>query len=122
MLGGVQKMPMGDAGMMRALFVVAGFMVLGRFAMMPGRVFVMVGGHFMVFVDVVAIHRRLPHVSRDCDIAALPGSVKQMRRRDGVPAKSKCQAESRRDAATSFARSAAAAAAALCQSPNVGCR
>jgi hypothetical protein len=65
MRGGMQMMSVGDLGMVRGLFVISGFVVLGGFAMMLGRMLVMVRGLLVMFMDVVfvevmAVHRRLP--------------------------------------------------------------
>ena len=65
MLGGVQVMPVRHAGMMRSLFVLAGFMVLRGFAVMFGRMLVVMRSLFvmlvnLVLVQVLAVHRRLP--------------------------------------------------------------
>jgi hypothetical protein len=45
---------------MRRLFVVSGLVVLGRFAMVLGRVLVVVRGLVMMLVNVVFVHRSLP--------------------------------------------------------------
>jgi hypothetical protein len=65
MVIGVQRMSMRDFGVMRGLFVVAGLGMFGGFAMMFGRMLVMLGGLFVMFVNVVlvhivTVHRRLP--------------------------------------------------------------
>lgn len=59
-LGGMQLMTMGDLRVLGGLFMCAGLMMLGRFAMMHCRLLVMMGGLFMVLVDVVVHHRCLP--------------------------------------------------------------
>jgi hypothetical protein len=53
MVGGVHRMSVGDVGVVAGLFVVAGFVVLGRFAMMCRRVFMMFGGLMMMICSVV---------------------------------------------------------------------
>jgi hypothetical protein len=58
--GGMQSMPVRYAGVMRGLFVIAGFGVLSGFAMVFCRVFVMFGGMLVVLVNIVALHCRLP--------------------------------------------------------------
>jgi hypothetical protein len=65
MVIGMQRMSVRDFGMMRGLFVVAGLGMFGGFAMMLGRMLVVLGGLFVMFVDVVfvhimIVHRRLP--------------------------------------------------------------
>ena len=45
---GMAGMAVGGVGVMRGLLVIAGFVVLGGFAMMLGGVFVMLGGLVMV--------------------------------------------------------------------------
>jgi hypothetical protein len=60
MLGGVQRMAVGHFGVVRRLFVIAGLGVLGGFAMMLGRMLMMVRGMLVMFVNVMAVHRRLP--------------------------------------------------------------
>lgn len=59
-LVGVQGMPVRDAGMMRGLFVVARLVMLRRFAMVLGRMFVMVRGMLVMLVNLVIVHCRLP--------------------------------------------------------------
>jgi hypothetical protein len=56
----VQVMAVSDLRMMRGLFVIAGFVVLRRLAMMLGRVLVVMRGFLMMLVDVVTAHRSLP--------------------------------------------------------------
>ena len=56
----VAGMPMGGVGVVRRLFVIAGFVVLGGFTVMPGGMLVMFGGlGVMLDVGVVA-HGTLP--------------------------------------------------------------
>lgn len=59
-VGGVQMVPMRHLGVMRGLFMVSGLVVLGRFAMVLGRVLVVVRGLVMMLVNVVIVHRSLP--------------------------------------------------------------
>jgi hypothetical protein len=56
MMLGVAGMPMRRVGMMRRLFVIAGLVVFGGFAVMLRRVFVMFGGLVMVFDACVVAH------------------------------------------------------------------
>lgn len=53
----MQRMAVGDLGMVRGLFVIAGAMMRGGFAMMLGRVLVVLRGVFVVLVDLVIFHR-----------------------------------------------------------------
>ena len=69
MVGRVQVMTKRHARMVRGFFVVAGFVVLGGFAMVLRRFLVVMRGFFVVLVDVVlvqilAIHRQLPGCCR----------------------------------------------------------
>jgi hypothetical protein len=57
---GVAGMPVRAMGMMRRLFVIAGFMVLGGFAVMFGRVLVMFGGFVMMLDALMLAHISLP--------------------------------------------------------------
>src|SRR5580658_5133223 len=72
-LGRVQVMPMGDFGMMRSLFMIAGLVVFRGLVMV-------VRGLFVMFVNVVAIHRWLP-VSRLLGDRTSSGSMKYLRRK-----------------------------------------
>jgi hypothetical protein len=57
----VAGMTMGAVGVVRCLFVIAGFMVLGGFAMMLGGMLVMLGGLVMMVFDAcVVAHIRSP--------------------------------------------------------------
>ncbi len=60
MFGGVQGMAVRDLGMMRCLLVIAGAMVFGGFAMMLGRMVMMMRRFFVMFMDLVAVHGWLP--------------------------------------------------------------
>ncbi|MGA3140606.1 MAG: hypothetical protein ABSD09_17265 [Xanthobacteraceae bacterium] len=53
MIGGVQRMAMGDFRVVRRFLVMAGLVMLCRFAMVLRRFVVMVSGFFMMLVDVV---------------------------------------------------------------------
>jgi hypothetical protein len=79
-LGRVQVMPMGDFGMMRSLFMIAGLVVFRGLVMVFGRMFVVVRGLFVMFVNVVAVHRWLP-VSRLLGDRTSSGSMKYLRRK-----------------------------------------
>lgn len=56
MIGGMQRVSMGDLGMVRGLFVVPCPMVFCGFAMMFGGMLVMFGRLVVMVVDVVAVH------------------------------------------------------------------
>jgi hypothetical protein len=58
--GGMQRVAVRHFGVMCGLLVIAGLGVLGSFAMVLGRMLVMVRGMFVMFVNVMAVHRRLP--------------------------------------------------------------
>jgi hypothetical protein len=60
MVFGMAGMAMGAVGVMRRLFVIAGLMVFGRFAVMLRGVFVMFGGLVMVLYACVIAHNALP--------------------------------------------------------------
>jgi hypothetical protein len=53
MIGSVQRVAVCDFRVMRGLFVVPGFVMLGRFAMMLCRFVVVMRGFLMMFVDIV---------------------------------------------------------------------
>jgi hypothetical protein len=57
MMFGVAGMAVGGVGVMRGLLVIAGLVVLGGFAVMPGGVLVMFGG-LGVMIDGVLAHVR----------------------------------------------------------------
>jgi hypothetical protein len=59
-LYGVQVMSVSYLGMMRGLFVVAGFVVLGGLTVVLGRMLVMMGGFLVMLVDIVTVHGSLP--------------------------------------------------------------
>jgi hypothetical protein len=63
MLGGMQMMTVRYFRMMRRLLVMAGFVVLGGFAMMLCGLFVVMRGFLVMLVDLVVqilVHRQLP--------------------------------------------------------------
>ena len=63
-LGRVQVMPMGDFGVVRSLFMIAGLVMFCGLVMVFGRVFVVVRGLFVMLMNVAD---RSP-------LAGLPGS------------------------------------------------
>jgi hypothetical protein len=65
MMFGVAGVPVGAVGMMRGLFVIAGVMMLGGFAMMLRGVLVVFGGLVMMFYAFVVAHISLP--VRQCE-------------------------------------------------------
>jgi hypothetical protein len=75
----MQRVPMGDLGMMGGFFVIAGLVMFRGLAMMLCGVLVMLGRLCVMFVDVVAAHCSLPGLYL-CRLRELPGSVKQLRR------------------------------------------
>ena len=54
-LDGMQLMAMGQMRMMARLFVMAGFSMLGRFAMVLGSLFEVLGRFVMVMMDFVLV-------------------------------------------------------------------
>jgi hypothetical protein len=56
MMGGVLRMTVRNVGVMRCLFVVAGFMVSRGFAVMPGCSFMMIGS-LMMMLGAFVCHR-----------------------------------------------------------------
>jgi hypothetical protein len=69
---------MRHLGVMRGLFMVSGLVVLGRFAMVLGRVLVVVRGLVMMLVNVVIVHRSLLVQLRG-EREASPGSMTHLR-------------------------------------------
>jgi len=59
-IGGMQGMPMSDAGMVRGFLVIASLGVLCGFTMVLCRMLVVVRSPLMVLMNVVAVHCRLP--------------------------------------------------------------
>ena len=57
---GVAGVAVGDVGVMRRLLVIAGFVVLGGFAVMLGGMLVVLGGLVMVLDWLVFAHVALP--------------------------------------------------------------
>jgi hypothetical protein len=53
---GMQSVAVRDLGVMRGLLVVAGLVMLGRFAVMLGRVLVVIRRVLMVLMDSVLAH------------------------------------------------------------------
>jgi hypothetical protein len=60
MFGRMQRVPMGDLGMVRGLFVIAVQVMPRRLTMMFGRTLVMFRGLLVMLVNFVAAHRSLP--------------------------------------------------------------
>jgi len=60
MFFGVAGMPVSAVGVVRGLLVIAGFMMLGGFAVMLGRVLVMFGGFVMMLHALMLAHISLP--------------------------------------------------------------
>jgi len=54
MLGGVQRMAVGDVGVVPGLLVIAGFVMPGRFPMMGGGLFMMLRGLVVMFCSMVS--------------------------------------------------------------------
>jgi hypothetical protein len=54
--GGVQRMAVGDFGMVGCFFMMPGLRMFGGFSMMPGGVFVMFSRFLVVFVNCVLFH------------------------------------------------------------------
>ncbi len=65
MMLGMAGMTVGAVGVMRGLFVIAGFMMLGSFTVVLRRVLVMFGGLVMVLDACVVTHVALP--VRQCE-------------------------------------------------------
>lgn len=70
-LGGMQVMAVRDLGVVRRLFVIAGLVVLGRLAMVLGRVLVVFRSQGVVLVNFVIGHRCLPDWPLVCGRANL---------------------------------------------------
>jgi hypothetical protein len=79
MLDGVQMVAVRDLGMMCSLFMIAGFVMFGGFAMMLGSVLMMLRGMLVVLVNVVIVHRSLSGLLGKAE--ALPRSMNLFRRR-----------------------------------------
>jgi hypothetical protein len=60
MFFGMAGVAVGGVGVMRGLFVIAGFVMLGGFAVMLRRVLVVFGGLVMVLDACVVAHGALP--------------------------------------------------------------
>jgi hypothetical protein len=61
-LGGMQRLAVGYFGVMGGLLVITRLGVLGSFAMVLGRMLVMVRGELVMFVNVMVIHHHFPVV------------------------------------------------------------
>jgi hypothetical protein len=61
-LGGMQRTAVGYFRVMGGLLVIARLGVLGSFAMVLGRMLVMVRGELVMFVNVTVTYRRFPVV------------------------------------------------------------
>jgi hypothetical protein len=74
MVFGMAGMAMGAVSVVRRLFVIAGLMVLGRFAVMLRRMFVVFGGLVMMLDAFVVAHISLPvrPVKRDSGLRSRP--------------------------------------------------
>ena len=59
-LRGMQGVPMGYLGMVRGLLVISSLGMLCRLAVVLRRMLVVVRRYLMVFMDLMAIHCRLP--------------------------------------------------------------
>ena len=59
-VGRMQRMAVGDFGMMGGFLVIAGLGVFCRFPMMLGGMLVVVRRLLVVLVDIVTVHGRLP--------------------------------------------------------------
>jgi hypothetical protein len=55
MMGRMQSMRVGDVGVMPGLLMIAGFIVLGRFAMMMRGALVVIGGGLVVLATLVRL-------------------------------------------------------------------
>jgi hypothetical protein len=60
MLGRMQGMTVRHLRMMRCRLMIAALGVLGRFAVVPGGMFMMFCSLFMMFVNFVSVHRSAP--------------------------------------------------------------
>ena len=78
--GGMQGMPMGHFGVVRRLFVIAGFVVLRGLAMVLGCFFVVMRSLLVMLMDFVAIHGTLPgsSVAANSNLLANPTSPGSM--------------------------------------------
>jgi hypothetical protein len=77
---GMQRMAVSHFGVMRRLFMIAGFGMLCGFAVMLGRVLVMFGGLLVMLVNFLTVHGRLP-ARRIVVRGASPRSMKHATRR-----------------------------------------
>ena len=60
MMGSVHRMSVCDVGVVPGLFVIARFVVFGRFPVMCGRLFMMMRGLVMVFRSLMSHGRGAP--------------------------------------------------------------
>jgi hypothetical protein len=60
MMGSVHRMSVCDMGVVPGLFVIARFVVFGRFPVMCGRLFMMMRGLVMVFRSLMSHGRGAP--------------------------------------------------------------
>jgi hypothetical protein len=60
MMGSVHRMSLCDVGVVPGLFVIARFVVFGRFPVMCGRLFMMMRGLVMVFRSLMSHGRGAP--------------------------------------------------------------
>ncbi len=60
MVGRVQMMAVSDLAVVRGFFMIAGLVMLGRFAMVLGRMLVVICSVLVMLVNLVTIHRSLP--------------------------------------------------------------
>jgi hypothetical protein len=65
-VGRMQSMRMRDVSVMAGLFMIAGFIVLGRFAMMVGGALMMIGGGLMVLAALVRLRAHVAVLLLGC--------------------------------------------------------
>jgi hypothetical protein len=58
-MGCMQSMRVGDVSVMSGLLVIAGFIMLGRFAMMMGGALVVIGGSLVMLAALVRLHAHI---------------------------------------------------------------
>jgi hypothetical protein len=58
-MGRMQSMRVGDVSVMPGLLVIAGFIMLGRFAMMMGGALVVIGGSLVMLAALVRLHAHI---------------------------------------------------------------
>ena len=118
-LDGVQMVAVRDLRMVRGLFMVAGFVMFGRFAMMLGRVLVMVGGVLVMLMNLVIVHSSVSGLMGKAE--ALRHSMNLFRRRcvRSVPVPRYAARPAHLRSCTTSCRTACTT---LSQSPNRDCR